>query len=455
MVKPELRRGEIPKSASAYREAVNIAAPSVAEMVLISIIGMADTVMVGNLGTYAIAAVGLTNQPRMLMMAIFFAINVGVTAVIARRKGQGRQDEAKLCLRQAVLLNLLLTVLVTGIAMTFASPLMRLAGAKADTIGPATAYFRIIGAGIVFNSLAMTISAALRGVGNTKVTLKINLTANIVNIFLNYLLIEGRFGFPRLEVAGAAVATVLGNFVGLCLAVYAVFKKDCYLRVRLMDSWKPHADMIKSICNVGGNAVLEQVALRIGFFLTQRIVAELGTMDFAVHQICMQMMNLTFTVGDGIGAATTSLVGQNLGRKRPDISIMYGKIGQRMAACISALLFFFIIFGRYWIPSWFSDDPLIIAKAAGILIIMAFIQPVQTSQVIMSGSLRGAGDTKFVAMTMLLTVTVVRPLMSYLCIYPMGLGLTGAWIAIIFDQCIRLFLVSRRFSGGRWIHIKV
>ena len=384
-----------------------------------------------------------------------FPLNVGVTAIVARRKGEERQEDAQHCLRQSIVLISILAIVMSVISFFVARPLMELAGAKEDTVDPATQYFMIISVGFIVNALSMAICAALRGIGNTRVTMKVNIVANVVNVVFNYLLIEGHFGFPRLEVAGAAVATVIGQVVGLVLALVAVFKKDSYLHLGFRDNWRLEKEMVGSLVRVGGNAALEQVAMRIGFFLTTRIVADLGTVNFAVHQICMQILSLSFNFGDGIGTATTSLVGQNLGRKRPDLSILFGKIGQRMAITVSVALIIAMVAGRYFFISLFSNDPEIIARGAFIMVVMAAIMPIQMSQVVVAGSLRGAGDTRFVANTMLLTVMVIRPLMTYLCIYPFGMGLVGAWAAMAVDQLVRLFMVYKRFAGGRWSQIKL
>lgn len=455
MVKEDLRRGELPSNREAYRTELKIAAPSMFEMIFLSLIGMMDTLMVSTLGTYAISSVGLTNQPRMILLAIFFALNVGVTAVIARRKGEGRKEDAKAALRQSMVMISLIAILIMFLSYFVAEPLMKLAGAKEDTLGPSTEYFKIISMGLLFNALTMAICAALRGIGDTKVTMKVNITANVINVIFNYLLIGGHFGFPRLEVRGAAIATVLGQAVGMVMAFHAVFRKNSYFQLRLRESWLPKKDVVSTILKVGSNAVIEQIAMRVGFFVTSRLVADLGTVDFAVNQICGQITTFSFTFADGTGTATASLVGQNLGKKRPDLSMMYGRIGQRLVLIISGLLIVIFLVFRYQLIGLFSSDPVILEKGAACCIVMAVIIPFQMLQIVVSGSLRGAGDTRFVANTMLLCVMVIRPVMTYLFIYAFGFGVIGAWTAMLVDQCFRLTLVYRRFGSGRWTTIKV
>ena len=455
MVKLDLRRGEITPTREAYKTSLAIAVPAVIEMVSLALMDMINMVMVGRLGNEAISAVALTAQPRMIFFSVFFALNVSVTAIIARAKGAGEEEKARLCLRHALLILLVLGALMSGLAVIFARPMMLLAGAQADTIEAAASYFRIANYGLIFQVGTGTILAAQRATGNTKITLKITVVSRILQVLFNLLLIEGLLGFPALGVDGAAISMVIAGCIGFALAFGSLMQRESFLRLRRTDSWRPDPEMMKTIGRLSAGSMVEQVGLRIGFFLYARVVADLGTLYFTAHSIAMQLMNLSFTFADGIGAATTSLVGQNLGKKRPDLSIMYGKLGMRLAFVAAAVLSLLTFFIRFWFPGVFTDDPYVMEVAANIFLIMVFILPIQTTQVVMGGSLRGAGDVRFVAMTMFITVGVLRPAAGFLLVYPLGIGLAGAWIAIIIDQATRLAMLFFRFSGGKWIQLKL
>lgn len=456
MIKSGQCLGEMPSTRETYLSLIRIALPSVIEMVLSSLIGSMDTMMVGNLGSAAIASVGLTGQPRMLILSIFFALNIGTTAIIARRRGEERRDDANRTLRSMLVVIFGLSLVLTVFAVLFAPQLMRFAGAiEGETLESSAIYFRIIITAVPINAVTMAMTASLRGIGNTKVTMYVNTASNVVNIICNYLLIEGHFGFPRLEVAGAAIASVIGMTVGLILTIIAITRRDSYLQVTVRGSWKPETEYLRPVFKVGGNAVLEQIALRIGFFLFARIVADLGTQDFATHQICMQFLNITFTIGDGIGIAATSLVGQNMGRGRPDVSMLYGKAAQRAALTVSLLLIAFIISLRIPLIKLFNNDPYIVDLGSKIMIIVALFQPFQTTSVVISGCLRGSGDTRFIAVVMLICITLIRPTVCLINVYVLDLGLIGAWGASMFDMVIRMTAVYIRFAGFKWAHIKV
>lgn len=456
MVRPALRRGPLPSARAAYGLFLKIALPSMVEMVLVSLVGMMDTVMVAGLGTEAISAVGLTGQPRMIALCIFFGLNAGLTAVVARRKGEGRQADAGRTLRTMLLIMLALSLVLSGLCWRFSDALMHLSGAKEDTLRPASDYFRIIMLALPFNALTMAISAALRGIGHTRITMIINGVSNVVNVIFNYFLIGGKCGFPALGVSGAALASVIGIFVGFLIALFSLLRKKSYFSLRFtLEDFRFRREVLRPVFMVSSNALLEQLCLRIGFLAFARLVADLGTAAFAAHQVCIQCLNLTYNMADGLGVAGTSLVGQKLGEGRPDLSILYGKVSQRVSLLIALLTTAAVILLRSEIVAIFSHDEAVVPLATNVMILVAVFQPFQMSAVTITGCLRGSGDTKYVARVMLLCVTLIRPVLCALAIYVLHLGLYGAWFAMLVDIIVRLILVYLRFSGGKWAAIRL
>ena len=468
LVKQEHRLGDLPDGKTAYRDVMRIALPSIVEMVLMSLIGSVDTMMVGNeLGAEALSSVGLPTQPRMLILCLFFALNVGVTAIVARRKGEERQDEANATLRNALMLAFGLSIVLMLAAVIFAEPLLRLAGgdtAESEKVfTDAVDYFRIMTYALPMNALAMCICAAQRGIGKTRITMWVNIASNLINVFFNYCLIGGHLGFPRMEVQGAALASAIGMGAGFLLALFTVVaggRFKGYLHLSIHDKWRFDKESMRSIVKVGGNAAVEQFGVRFGFFVYARILFSLGTTMYAANQICMQLLSITFTFGDGLGVAATSLVGQNLGRKRADLSMLYGKISQRFAVMISIVLGVLIVAFRYQIAGWFIGENTlnadqVIAYAANTMLVLAAIQPFQTSSVVLSGSLRGAGDNLYVALIATICVSVVRPIMAVIAVYVLHLGLTGTWIFGLAEIVLRFAFFYPRFASGKWKDKKV
>ena len=456
----------LPTNRETYGRYISLAVPSVCEMVLISLINMMDTVMVSGIGTDAVAAVGLVGQPRMIMLCFFFALNVGITAVVARRRGENRQDAANAAVRTAILMILGMAAVLMAVLLPLARPLMVFAGAEEGrTLAEATEYFTIIGYALPFQALSIGMCAAQRGVGNTKLTMEVNITSNLVNILFNYLLINGIGPFPRLGVRGAAIATAIGLFVGFVLSLIAMIRGRGFLHFSLRDRWKPDAGEGKALLKVASSAMVEQLAMRVGFFSYARIVAGLGTDAFAAHQICMQFMNLSFSCADGLGVAGTSLVGQMLGRKRRDLAHIYGTLAQRFSLMISLFLAAGCIFLRGPLVGMFirrDASGVVRQMAENIMIVLGLIQPLQMLSVVAAGALRGAGDVRYTARVMLLTVTLIRPIFAIAGTYVMGTllhnngtALVAAWCATLCDMSVRAILMLRRYRSGQWHSIKV
>lgn len=455
MLNKKFMLGELPTTKTAYSTFFKIAWPSALEALLVSLVGSVDTIMVGGLGKGAIAAVGITNQPKFILLAMIFSLNVGITAVTSRRKGQDDRKGANQVLRTGLILGSIISIVMSLIGYVFAKPILLFSGAEDTYMADATAYFRVVMLGIPFQSLNLIINAAQRSCGKTKISMWTNVISNLVNIFFNYLLINGIGSFPRLEVMGAGIATSIGAFVAFLISMATLFKKKNYLNLYYKASWSINKTVLRPITKVSSSAFVEQVFIRVGFLAYAAIIARLGTTPYEAHLICMNLLSISFAFGDGLSIAASALVGQNLGKKRPDLSILYGKTGQRIAFMVSSVVFLIFLFGRTMLVSLFTDDITIITIGSGIMILAALGTHAQTSQVVLSGCLRGAGDTSFVAITSLISVAIVRPLLTYILCYPLGFGVSGAWIALLIDQFFRLTTSFKRFSGGKWASISL
>lgn len=445
----------LPPASETVGNLARVAWPSILESFFVSLVSMVDTIMVGTLGHEAIASVGLTSQPRLIVLALFMSLNIGVTAVVSRRRGEGNRASANHTLRQALLLASILAIVISAVAVYFAEPLLLFAGAQPDALEGAVSYFRIIIGGIFFNIISLTINAAHKGCGNTRIAMRTNIYANLINILFNYLLIGGNLGFPKLGVAGAAIATTLGYFVAFLISLSSVRKPERFLYLSFRESFLPDKQNFSSLMNVGSSAAVEQVFIRIGFFIFAKIIASLGTLAFSTHQICTNILNLSFAFGDGLGVAASSLVGQSLGRKRPDLAIVYGKTAQRAGFMIGACLCVFFIAMRRILILPFSQETGIINMGAQILLILSVMCPAQISQVIFSNCLRVAGDTRYVAVVSLICIGLGRTVVAYFFTITLAWGLLGAWFSFLLDQACRLTLSGLRFSKGRWTKLRL
>lgn len=439
------------------KEAITMAWPAVLESFFVSLAGIIDTFMVSSLGTYAVASVGLTTQPKFIMLAPFFASNIAVSALVARRRGQNNKNNANEILLTALTYVLIMNVILTIVGFIFAPQIIELCGSNIDTHEPAVTYFRVITAGMFFNVVSLCINAAQRGSGNTRIAMTTNITSSIVNVIFNYLLIEGNLGFPRLELFGAAFATVLGTVAAFGMSLHSLFVNHSYVSIPFIvkEKIKPKFSTFKAMYRLAINFFIENIAMRIGFLTTAVLAAKLGTDAFAVHQVGMNFLGLGFSFGDGMQVAAVALIGRSLGEKQLKKAKEYGSVCQQIGLSISlflaALLFFF---GRT-IFSFFFNTPstldLGVIVSRYIMIIVLF----QISQVIFGGCLRAAGDVKYTLFASLISVTLIRSLVTWLLVSVFALGLHGVWIGVLADQLSRFTFLSIRFQQGRWVELQI
>ena len=433
-----------------------IAVPAMIESFFVAFAGFLDSMMVGSLGTNSVASVGLTTQPKFVGLSVFFAINVSLSALVARRYGEKDRKNANTILITALILMFLLTGLISTLCVAFAQ-IMNICGSTPETHDNAVLYYRIIMGGMIFNCLQMTINAAQRGAGNTKITMRTNIVSNTINVIFNYLLIGGNFGFPALGIAGAAIATVLGTVVSSVISIISISKKHSFVSLVyiIKEKIKPALDALKSIIKVGYSIFSEQILLRIGFMSTAIMAAEQGNASMAVHQVGMNVLSLSFAFGDGLQAAAVALIGKSLGEKNPDMAKLYGKTCQRIGGIISVVLAVVYSIGAKTIMGWFFYEPDVVALGINIMLTIIPIVLFQIKQVIYMGCLRGAGDTLYTAIISAVSVTIVRTIGSYVFCYIFGFGIVGIWIGILLDQVVRITFSGLRFKAGKWVNIKI
>lgn len=440
------------------KKTLDMAWPAILESFFTAFAGLVDSLMVSSLGSYAVAAVGLTTQPKFLGLALFVAANVSISALVARRKGEGKREDANRIFATFLVFVLVMAVLLSVLLVVCADPIIRFCGSEELTHHSAVLYFRIIMGGMIFNCIQMGVNAAQRGAGNTRITMRTNLVSNLVNIIANYLLIQGHFGFPALGIRGAALATVLGTVVSSIMSVLSVWKRDNFVSIPyiLEQKLRPAWESLKGIIKVGYSVFAEQVLMRVGFMMTAIMAARQGTAAMAAHQVGMNIMGLSFSFGDGLQATAVALIGYSLGARQPEKARDYGKTCRMIGGVISVVLAFVYFFGaRLLMCMFFPEEPEIVEIGVSIMHVIIFVVILQISQVIYMGCLRGAGDTLYTAIASTISVTLVRTFGSYLFGYVLHMGITGIWFGVIADQLSRFLFASLRFKQGKWTQIKI
>ena len=450
------------KTKSLYRKdllknTVSMAWPAVVECFFVAFAGFIDSLMVSSLGPYSVAAVGLTTQPKFVGLAMFTAISVSVSAIVARRRGENNRMAAHDTLVTALVVVAIASILMSSLFVWFADPIIRLCGSSSQTHTEATLYFRIIMGGIIFNCIQTCINSAQRGAGKTRITMVTNLVSSGVNVLFNYILIGGKFGFPALGIKGAAIATVMGTAMGCFMSIKSLFKKDGFLSIKYIfqEKIRPRLESLKKIIYFGYSIFIEQLLLRVGLMATAIMAADMGDYEMAAHQVAMHILSLSFSFGEGLQSASVALIGRSLGAKDKELAKEYGKTCQFIGGIITIVLAISFMCGAKGIMNMFFREERIIKIGMYLTWVIIPVVLFQIRQIVYMGCLRGAGDTAFTALVSVISVSVVRTTISYMCAYILGLGIVGVWLGIFADQFVRFLASRKRFKSGKWTEIKI
>ena len=466
------RRFNITETDDIRKVTIDLALPAIMEMLMQTLLSFADMAMVASLGAVAIAAVGLGEMPIYSLMAIFAALSTGTTAVVARYIGANDFDKAKDAARQSMIVGIVSGVLVSALVVTFAPQIIRFMGGDAETTPLGVQYISITGAAMVSLIISVVMGGTLRGSGDTKTPMIANGVANIVNIVGNFLLIyqgatytlqipliNNKLSFfipgAGMGVAGAALGTAIARTVSCLIILGVIYFGKSAIRFNLKDKYRLNLELIKKIFIIGYPAAAEQMAMRVGQLFFSRKVALLGATVYASHRIAITAESLSFLPGFGFALAATTLVGQFLGAKKPDMSEKGCYEAVKLSVIVMSVFgLVFFIWPQAFI-SLFSKDPEIIKNAAFSLRLVAIAQPFLAAMMVFGGGLRGAGDTKWVFYSSMLGVWGVRLLGTYILIDFFHLGLAGAWIAMVLDLFFRGTFNALRFRSGNWKYIRI
>lgn len=438
------------------REVIAITWPAFTELVMSTLFGMVDMVMVGQLSAAAITSVGLTNQPFMLLLSIFAAVNVGGTTLVAWHIGAGNAEKANAVTRQILIINMVLGIVMTVFGVLTAKYIVMFMGAQADTIRDATTYFQIVSAGLGFQAVTMGVTASLRGAGETKIPMLYNIGSNLLNVFGNYVLIYGKLGFPKLGVAGAAISTTFSRAVVCVVALCIVYVSNfSVISLRQRKSrYRFDWGIVKKVFSIGLPAAFEQFVIHGGLILFARTVSSLGTLGYAAHQIGLNINGLSFAPSMAFGVAATTLVGQSLGADDEEKAQKYADMVHRIAVLVASSVGFMLILFSHPIARLYTKDVAVAAMAGTVLKIMSLAQPSMSTQLSLAGALRGAGDTMYPLYASIFGIWIFRVFVAYLFVNIFKWGLIGAWIALVLDQTTRAIIVYTRFRSGKWKQMK-
>ncbi len=434
---------------------IQLALPIALENVLHMAVFIVDIIMVGRLGTTAVAAVGLAGALNFVITMIFCALNAGTTALVARNFGAEEKAEAQTVAGQSLLLAIILGLIISPLIFYFASDILILMSAEESVVTLGSTYLKIVLSFLVLRLIILTGTAVFRGAGDTRTPMMITLVMNCANILFNWLLIFGIWIFPRMGVEGAAWATSIAYVIGASLIFYRLLSKKSILSINLKNIIGINKSIIQRILRISLPATLDAFLTQIGYLFFIKIVAMLGTVALAAHQIAIRIEAISFMPGYALAIATSTLVGQSIGAKKIDLARLSMKRNCQIALMMMGFFaFIFLAFAKP-MAKVFHPEQDVLALSAFCIMIAAIEQPALAIYMVYAGGLRGAGDTLSP-----MIVTIVGTLCFHLPIaYIFGIvlewGLAGIWFGAALGWILRSIAVYVLFRSGRWKKIKI
>jgi putative MATE family efflux protein len=434
---------------------IQLALPVALENILHMAVFIVDIIMVGRLGTTAVAAVGLAGALNFVITMIFCAFNAGTTALVARNFGAKEKGEAQTVAGQSLLLSIILGLITSPLIFYFARDILILMSAEESVVRLGSTYLKIVLSFLILRLVILTGTAIFRGAGDTRTPMMITLVMNCANVLFNWLLIFGVWIFPRMEVEGAAWATSIAYITGASLILYKLLSKKSILTLKLKCIIDINKSIIQRILRISLPATLDAFLTQIGYLFFIKIVAMLGTVSLAAHQIAIRIEAISFMPGYALAIATATLVGQSLGAKKIDLARLSMKRNCQIALMMMGFFaFIFLAFAKP-MAKIFHPEQDVLALSAFCVMIAAIEQPALAIYMVYAGGLRGAGDTLSP-----MIVTIAGTLCFHLPVaYIFGIvlewGLAGIWFGAALDWILRAIAVYILFRKGRWKKIKI
>jgi putative MATE family efflux protein len=432
------------------KQIFTLALPAIAEMLLHTLVWTADTAMVGRLTPADISGVNLGAQIMFGISNIMGAVGVGATALVARNIGAKDNERAEYIAGLSLSLGFIIALFLGIMGMVFSKSIFNAIVDDPIVIDIGSQYTRIVFAGAFFLIPLIISNSILRAAGNTVVPMISALAANTLNIVGDYILIFGKFGFPALGAKGAAIATAAAQAIGFFICLYYLIKGTDLMKIRRKNMFRFHKDSLKSLVDLSIPAGMKIFMDEGSRLVSSFWIAQLGTVAFAANSLAVAAESISFMPGFGFAVAATTLVGQSLGAGEHEMALRIAKRCVFYASLLmGAVALMFFIF-PISIMSIFSNNVETVDLAAICIKIAAFEQIPIAIGMVLSGVLKGAGDTKGPFKISLVTNFLVRLPLIFAIVFLMEGHIGYVWAATALQYVVEASLMIYRYKTGYW-----
>ena len=427
-----------------------LAWPPIVGNLLFASVGVISIKAVGTLGAEAVAAVGTGQRMVWVFQALLMAVMTGTTALVARAVGSKNMIEAAHVTRLAIGVSIALSLITTLVIVLFAEKFIGIFGLDPVAQELAVTYLTISILFIPFMAIGMVIGAALRAAGDVKTPMYIGIFTNIIAIYLLLGLVNGQYGMPKLGILGAALAMGISFAIGAAIQLYLWLANKLVVPLGTAGSFTK--ERLRQLITISYPAGIESFVFQFGMLSFFWIVAMYGTEEVAAYNIGVNILMLSFILGNGFSVAAATLSGQFLGASDPVAAYKsgYQAAGMTMLAMsLSGLLLAFFAEPIAW---FFIQDEEVVKFAVIFVWIFAMAQPFMALEFSLGSTLRGAGDTRSPLVITIIGLLVIRVPIAFLLYY---LEMPVQWIfaTLIIDYFVKGILLITRYRSKRWMKV--
>lgn len=420
------------------REILVLAVPALGALAAEPLYLLTDTAIVGHLGTPQLAALALAATLLSTLVSLCIFLTYGTTAAVARLHGAGEHERAGAYAAQALWLAVAVGAVLTALLVAFAGPAIALLGGEGEVAALAERYVRISAFGVPFALIALSGQGYLRGIGRLTVPLIVVGARNAVNVALELLFVFGLdWGMD-----GSAAGTVIAQAGMGAAFAWLLLRAPAQTR-------RPRAELLKPMLRTGGDLIVRTAALTGSFLVASAVIARFGADSLGAHQIAFQLFVFLALVLDAIAIAGQVLVGRMLGAGDADRAFAAARRMIEVSVAVGVLLALALLALTDLVPRAFTGDDDVVERAHAIWPLFALMQPLGAAVFALDGILIGAGDTRYLALSML-----AAGFGAYVPVALLSLafdwGILGVWWGLILLMVVRLATLAVRFRGRRW-----
>lgn len=442
------------KDRSFYNKMLAIAVPIILQNLMSSLLNMVGTVMVGALGEAQIAAVGLANQVFFVFFLLIYGINSGCGIFIAQYWGSKDEDNIRRTVGLSVVVGVVVGLLFTVVALYLPRQIMQLFTVDNAVIEYGIIYMRYVSIGYVLTSLSIAYSFAARNIGDVRVPMVITAVSLIINGVLNFILIFGYLGLPRLGVAGAAIATVLARLIEAASLVYWVYvvRKNKVITPGIKDIKRLNAKYIKNILITAIPVILNDVFWALGMTMYSAAYARIGTTAIAAIQIANTAQNIFIVISIGLASSCAVMLGNEIGSGDKEKAILYAKRFLIIGTLVGLLLGLILILISPIVLMLFRNTQAVQQLAKLIMMIMGiFLWCRFMNGILVVGVLRSGGDTTFSMILETCSVWLVGVPLAFAGALWWHLPVHVVYTLICLEELVKAYFGIKRVKSNKWV----